>query len=285
MGRAMATDLHQHLLPEPLIAALARRTAPPRLARDGRGWRLELAGEPDSAFAPADHDPAARAGTDRIVVSLSTALGIEALAPDEAAPLLDAYHQGILELGGPFELWGAVQTPGEVDAALDAGARGITLPASGLAESDLLLDRLEARDAPLFVHPGPVAGPPDAPAWWPAMTDYVAQMSAAWHWFAALGRPRHPRLRVVFAMLAGGAPLHAERLALRGGPADAIHDPLVWFDTSSYGPKAIDAMLRVVGVDRLVHGSDRPVVAPPRLRLGPAVEHALTVANPALVLA
>ena len=285
MGRAMATDLHQHLLPEPLIAALARRTAPPRLARDGRGWRLELAGEPDSAFALADHDPATRADADRIVVSLSTALGIEALAPDEAAPLLDAYHQGILELGGPFELWGAVQTPGEVDAALDAGARGITLPASGLAESDLLLDRLEARDAPLFVHPGPVAGPPDAPAWWPAMTDYVAQMSAAWHWFAALGRPRHPRLRVVFAMLAGGAPLHAERLALRGGPADAIHDPLVWFDTSSYGPKAIDAMLRVVGVDRLVHGSDRPVVAQPRLRLGPAVEHALTVANPALVLA
>ena len=285
MGRAMATDLHQHLLPEPLIAALARRTAPPRLARDGHDWRLELAGEPGSAFALADHDPAARADADRIVVSLSTALGIEALAPDEAAPLLDAYHQGILELGGPFELWGAVQTPGEVDAALDAGARGITLPASGLAESDLLLDRLEARDAPLFVHPGPVAGPPDAPAWWPAMTDYVAQMSAAWHWFAALGRPRHPRLRVVFAMLAGGAPLHAERLALRGGPADAIHDPLVWFDTSSYGPKAIDAMLRVVGVDRLVHGSDRPVVAPPPLRLGPAVEHALTVTNPALVLA
>ena len=63
-------------------------------------------------------------------------------------------------------------------------------------------------------------------------------------------------------MLAGLAPLHAERLAARGGPSEAIHDPLTAFDTSSYGPKAIDAMLRVVGVDRLLYGSDRPVIDP-----------------------
>jgi hypothetical protein len=283
------------LLPEPLIDALAKRSAAPRLARDHHGWRLELAGEPASAFDPADHDPAARADTDRIVVSLSTALGIEALAPAEATPLLDAYHEGILGLGGPFELWGAAVTPSEVEAVLDAGARGITLPAQALLEAgaegapdrrvDDILARLSARNAPLFVHPGPASASRDAPSWWPAMTDYVAQMSAAWHWFAAIIRPRHPRLRVVFAMLAGGGPLHAERLAARGGPASAIHDPLVWFDTSSYGPIAIDAMLRVVGVDRLVHGSDRPVVTPRPPHFGPAVEHALTVANPDLVLA
>ena len=65
-------------------------------------------------------------------------------------------------------------------------------------------------------------------------------------------------------MLAGGAPLHAERLAARGGPADARHDPLVFYDTSSYGPRAIDAMVRVVGVEQLVYGSDRPSSTPPR---------------------
>jgi hypothetical protein len=44
-------------------------------------------------------------------------------------------------------------------------------------------------------------------------------------------------------------------------------------------------MLRVVGVDRLVHGSDRPVVEPPRLAsLGPALLHALNMANPARLL-
>ena len=86
-------------------------------------------------------------------------------------------------------------------------------------------------------------------------------------------------------MLAGGAPLQAERLAARGGPAGAVHDELAWFDVSSYGPKAVDAMLRVVGVDRLVLGSDRPVVDPPSLAaLGPAVRHAVAHVNPAAVL-
>jgi 6-methylsalicylate decarboxylase len=286
----MRTDLHQHLLPEELIAALARRTAPPRLVPDGPILHLELAGEPPSTFDPTDHDPAARAAAgdaDRIVVSLSTALGIEALPPGEAEPLLEAYNRGILGLGAPFELWGAAVRPQAVDALLDAGALGLTLPARSLAGEHALtrvaplLDRLEARDAPLFVHPGPAAVAADAPAWWPALTDYVAQMSAAWHAFAAWGRPRHPRLRVVFAMLAGCGPLHAERFAARGGPAEAIHDPLVWFDSSSYGARTLDSMLRMVGVDRLVHGSDLPVIeaSAPRL-LGDAVEHAMTVVNP-----
>ena len=74
-------------------------------------------------------------------------------------------------------------------------------------------------------------------------------------------------------MLAGLAPLHAERLAARGGPVEAVHDPLTFFDTSSYGPRAIDAMLRVVGVDRLLYGSDVPVVEPVSLApLGEAVD-------------
>jgi predicted TIM-barrel fold metal-dependent hydrolase len=131
------------------------------------------------------------------------------------------------------------------------------------------------------VHPGPAAG---SPAWFPALTAYVAEMSTAWHAWAEWGRPAHPTLTVVFAMLAGLAPLHAERLAARGGPSYAVHDPLTFFDTSSYGPRAIDAMLRVVGVDRLLYGTDRPVVEPVPLELGAAAEHALTVANPERVL-
>ena len=119
------------------------------------------------------------------------------------------------------------------------------------------------------------------------MTSYVAEMSAAWHAWAAWGRGEHPRLPVLFAMLAGLAPLHAERLAARGGPADAVHDPLTAFDTSSYGHRALDAMLRAVGVDRLLYGSDRPVVAPPRQlgALGAAAEHAIAVVNPERFLA
>ena len=85
-------------------------------------------------------------------------------------------------------------------------------------------------------------------------------MNTAWHAFAAFGRPQHPELRVVFAMLAGGAPLHGERLAARGGPVGALADPRVFYDTSSYGERTIDAVVRCVGIDQLVYGSDRPVI-------------------------
>ena len=104
---------------------------------------------------------------------------------------------------------------------------------------------------------------------------------------AAWGRPRHARLRVLFAALAGGAPLLGERVAARGGPAAALHDPLIFFDTSSFGARAIDAAIRAVGVDALVHGSDAPVVAAsqdPAHGLGPGVAAALTLTNPARLL-
>jgi hypothetical protein len=117
------------------------------------------------------------------------------------------------------------------------------------------------------------------------MTRYVADMNAAWHAFATFGRPVHRRLRVVFAMLAGGAPLHAERLAARGGPTTAVSDGLLFYDTSSYGLRAIDALVRCVGIDQLVHGSDRPIVdAPPPSPLGAAAREAMVGANVARLL-
>jgi hypothetical protein len=291
-------DVHQHLWPEALLDALARRTAAPRLRRSGTGWVLELAGEPPALVDLADHDPDARAAqldrdeVERALIAPSAPLGIEALPPAEAVPLQDAFNAGILALGDRFGLWAALAPaagPADVDAALDAGAIGVCLSAArlagpaGLVAHAPLLTRLAARGAPLFVHPGSGAAAPGAPAWWAAMTDYVAEMSAAWYAWAAWGRPVHPKLTVVWAMLAGGAPLHAERLAARGGPAHAaLNDPRGLFDVSSYGPRAVDAMLRIVGVDRLLYGSDRPVVEPPALDgLGAAVRHARGETNPA----
>jgi predicted TIM-barrel fold metal-dependent hydrolase len=319
-------DVHQHLLGEPLVEALARRTAAPRLIGRREGWTFRVAAEPDSILATEATDVELRRadleadGIDRALVALSTALGIEWLAPDEARELIEAHHQGLEGLPVEFRGWGAVPLagpeldPGAGDAALDRGCVGITLPATALATPAgverlaPLLARLEERDAPLFVHPGPVVDPAGGPAaiavlagraapaapgrtaasahtrlphWWPALTDYVAQMQAAWFAFLHAGRPAHPRLRVLFAMLAGGAPLQLERYAARRGVPAPGPDPLVFYDTSSYGPQMIGAMATAVGAAQLVFGSDRPVVDPRPAWPDPDLRQALLAANPA----
>ena len=289
-------DVHQHLWPSALIDALRERDEPPRL----RGWVLELPGEADHVVDPRDHDPYDRAalavadGLELALVSLSSALGVETLPPGEADELLAAYHEGALTLPWPFGAWAAAGLT-EPDAAalerrLDEGFVGLALPASalldaaGYAHAAPLLEVLEERGRPLFIHPGPAGGQPAAaPAWWPALVPYVAQMHAAWFAFRVHGRPAHPGLRVCFALLAGLGPLHGERLAARGGGRSPV-DPDVFLDVSSYGTRAIDSIVRVLGVDVLVNGSDRPYAAPIVPELGAAVLSALGRSNPIRLL-
>jgi 6-methylsalicylate decarboxylase len=291
----VATDLHQHVWGAAFIDALRGRTVAPRLA----GWTLHLDGEAPYDVDPADHDLAARSalaatdGFDRVLTSLSSPLGIEWLAPPDSTPLLDAYHEDALALPAPFGAWAAACVA-EIDAPglarwLDRGFAGLQLPATALLDAagyercEPLLSLLEERGLPLFVHPGPA---PDAsgPAWWPALVPYVQQMHAAWFAFRAFGRARHPRLRVCFALLAGLAPLHGERLAVRGGGRGEV-DRDAFIETSSYGPRAVDATIRALGIDTIVCGSDRPYAPPPGdLGLGEAAEHAIRVANPERLL-
>ena len=62
-------------------------------------------------------------------------------------------------------------------------------------------------------------------------------------------------------------------------------DPRMFVETSSYGHRAVDSVLRVLGVDMLVFGSDRPYAQPrPDLGLGDAARHAIRVTNPARLL-
>jgi hypothetical protein len=131
-----------------------------------------------------------------------------------------------------------------------------------------ILERASSLGATVFIHPGPAprqwTPQPSLgqPLWWPALTGYVAEMHAAWLTFAAVGRREHPNLRILFALLAGGAPLLSERLAARGGPPIELPDPLTFYESSSYGPVAIEAMSDRVGAGQLVYGSDRPLVEP-----------------------
>lgn len=296
----MHVDIHQHLWPDLLVEALRRRSQPPRLD----DWTLLTASEPPYAVNPADHDvpwrsaQAAHDGAGRVVIGLSSPLGIEYLAPGDAGPLLDAYHRGVAGLGAPFEGWAAACLteidPEGLGQQLDRGFAGLQLPATAVADEagyrwcGPLLNVLAERDLPLFVHPGPAAGAKPGPAWWAALVPYVQQLHAAWFAFRAYGRPAHPRLRVCFTALAGLAPLHGERLAARGGDdplARGAVDPHAFVETSSYGHRAADSVVRVLGADVLVFGSDRPYAQPrPDLGLGEAAHHAIRVTNPARLL-
>ncbi|MBJ7470094.1 MAG: amidohydrolase family protein [Solirubrobacteraceae bacterium] len=282
-----AVDTHQHLWSESLWEVLACRNEAPFVRRQGDRWTLHLAAEP-ACLMPGPEDPRDRAslldrdGVDFAVVAPSTALGAEWLPREEAEELWAAHRVGVRAAGQRFRRWGSISLldpdPADLDAELRAGAVGLCLPAGALASGhdvDRLgpvLEHLERAGAPLFIHPGPsgadVASASEArwsaePWWWPGLTDYVATMQRAWFAWGARGRREFPELRVLFAMLGGLAPLQAERLAARGAgrlAARLIADQHTWYETSSYGPHAHAAVAAVVGDDRLVHGSDRPVV-------------------------
>ena len=308
--RRTAIDVHQHLWPAALIEALRARRRPPRL----RGWTLEFAGEPDNLVDPVRHDADVRAaeaeqdGLDLALIGLSSPLGIEFLPADEAGELLSAYHDGVLALPAPFGGWAAAclteVDPAALECELERGFVGLQLPATTLLDAQgydrvgPLLQVLERAGKPLMVHPGPArdaigagsvaAGKPRpwwpaVPTWWPAVVSYVQQMHAAWFAFRAYGRSQHPDLRVCFALLAGLAPLHGERVVARTGERNLV-DQNAFLEISSYGTRAIDATIRVLGVDVLVNGSDRPYADPVTAELGPAAAHALRSANPMRLL-
>jgi 6-methylsalicylate decarboxylase len=277
----MRTDLHQHVWTEPLLDALAARRCAPMVRRGDGLTVLHSPGELPCVIDETSESPAARArllATDQLdqaVVAISSPIGIEMLSSEVAEELIAAHLDGVLALGHGFRAWGPIPArepaPAAVDAALARGCMGISLPAAVLADRSALLatlpvlERVQACGVPLFVHPGGFASREawlDDPLWWTALTDYVSQMQAAWLTFSAFGRRELPRLRVVFAMLAGGAPLLAERLVARGGPAVDLRDRKTFYDTSSYGPLMVEAMVRCVGPAQLVYGSDRPVIEP-----------------------
>jgi predicted TIM-barrel fold metal-dependent hydrolase len=277
-------DVHQHLLPPTLVGALRGRREPPRIA----GTSLELA-EGTFPFEERDHDLGERiALLDRDCIDV----GIVSLAPtmetEGKQELEQAYNEGIRdavsEAGGRLRAFAA-------GTCLD-GFAGVCVSADALVRGlGTLPDELVRAGQVLFVHPGPPGVPSaEAPSWWTAVVDYPAQMQAAYFAWVDDGVERHPDLDIVFAVLAGGAPVQLERLRSRGGdPARAKH-ARVHLDVASYGTRALELCLAAVGPAQLVYGSDRPVVdAAPTLdalaALGPDVLDTVRRDNPGRLFA
>lgn len=302
-GRTGAVDVHQHVWTAELVDRLRARSRAPYL----RGWTLHTDGEPPYEVDPADHDVTARlaadsdAGVVTACVGLSSPLGIERLGGPASRLLLDAWHRGARDLPDHFRAWVSVPTveSGEPDvaavSALLAEERfvGLQLPANDLVSPYAweahapLLRAAELAGAPVLVHPGPetrAVTPGRLPAWWAPVVGYTAQLQAAWWAFqAASGRTLFPSLRVVFVAGGGLAPLLNERHVLRGGERAAL-DPQLYVDTSGLGDRALESVVRVLGVDALVLGSDRPYGTPIASLLGDAATHAVRAVNPRRLL-
>jgi len=70
---------------------------------------------------------------------------------------------------------------------------------------------------------------------------------------------------------------------MRGG-GRVVVDPNAFVDTSCTGARSLEALVRVLGIDALVLGSDRPYADPLVEFLGDAATHAVRVVNPTRLL-
>jgi hypothetical protein len=284
-----AVDVHQHLWPEEFISALARRHEVPRLS----GATLEL-GEGSYEVDLDAHDLSNRlaaldrGGIDVAVVSLQPTLGLARLDPREQDELLGVWERGALEVveaaGGRL----AALSPDRVTP----GFVGSIASAAALRDVDSLSSLLAALDASggfLFVHPSAGDLTEGAPGWWPSIVDYTAQMQAAYLTWLSYAQNRWPDVKVVFAILAGGGPFQLERLASRGVTVRSGLHQNVFFDTASYGRRAIELCIETFGVHQIVYGSDVPVIDPaPTQRairgFGDSVVQLITADNPTRLL-
>jgi hypothetical protein len=272
-------DLHRHLWPDSLVDALRARTEAPFLRNgtlvleDGEHHLDPAAYGVERCLADLDRD-----GIDVAVVSCPPTLGI---ASEE---LRGAYHSGVREAvaasGGRLLAFSMDRPePGFAGTCVGAGA---LLDLDGVAP---VLDELEREGGLLFVHPGPSHSHAGAPAWWSAAVGYTAQMQAAYMAWLGEGVDRWPELRVLFAILAGGAPVQLERLRSRGFDVRRALRSNLHLDTASYGRRAIELCLATYGSGALVFGSDAPVIDPaPTLEavrgFGQAVEETICGSNP-----
>ena len=286
----MATyDVHQHLWPEAFVAVLRSRSAPPHLENgeivtvEGR-FPVDLsAHDPDARIRALDRDE-----VDVAVLSLQASLGLERLDAAERDELEELWANETRSLAAESGRFLALSPSRPRD-----GFSGICIGASTLLDPDgaaPVLDEASRLEIPVFVHPeAESSARAGLPSWWTWVAGYPAQMQAAYLAWIGVGRQRWPQLRIVFALLAGGAPFQLERLAHRGVDVRSALDPNAFFDVATYGRRAIELLIETFGVHQLVYGSDTPVVEPEQTLaavrgFGESVAHVLQSDTPSGLL-
>lgn len=275
-------DFHQHLWSDGFRRALERRTDPPYL----RAHRLTLPHggsfevDPGAYTAEARLDELDAQGLEQAVVSLSP-------TTEPTRELVEIWHDEALRIQAASA--GRLRPLAHGEARTDFP--GAIVPATDVVDLDSaapLLSQLEQQGQIAFIHPAAAA--PGGPSWRIAGLSYTHQMLQAYASWINDGTHRWPHLQVVFAFLGGGAAFQIERFVRRGLDPRAPFAPNIWFETSSYGERALEVSLQTFGPGRHLFGSDAPIDAVGEARVvaarfGAALEHQLVAANPLTLLA
>jgi uncharacterized protein len=254
MTPSPVVDAHVHILPDRVRANLAQICEADR-------WFGACHAGPGAAVASAEELVAAMddAGVDR-AVCFTWPFADAALCAEGNDYLAAAVARFPDRLVG----FGCVQPrdPGaarEVERCARLGLRGLgelNADAQGwMLEDDAVL-------APLVVASAAVGFPWTLHCSEPVGHGYPGKGTATPDRVAALAG-RHGELRIVAAHLGGGLPFYAHMPEIR-----ALCRANLWFDTAAvpflYAPSAYRTVIDLVGADRLLFGSDHPLLRAPR---------------------
>lgn len=284
-------DVQAHVLPRVYLEHLSARTERPRVERDGEQWWVDTGPglrTPVSA-AMLDVDVRLRdmdaAGVD--IQLLSTTLpGVEMLddlhlsraANDEIAAIVRAHPDRFLGMAAL-----PLQSPSAARAELcrvqaehgfragclytNVGGRMLDDPT---LELDALFDTAEQLDMPLFLHPTyPVVAPYVQDQHLIPIVGFMIDTTLAVTRLIFSGLlGRHARLKLVVHHLAATLPFLIKRMDYESGrmpngwqrigcaPSEALRQ--LWVDTVNPDPAAIQMTRDLLGVDRLLFGTDHP---------------------------
>lgn len=296
----MTIDAHAHWIPPGLAALMRERREPPRIESSPRGDVLVTfqGRRPAAPLADLDARRAImkRHGIVLQVLSLASLFGVDCLPVEASLPLTQAFNDEAAAAcrGDPRHFAALAALPlADVSAACrelarvhDLGLRGAILPADALASLAAaeryrpLLAIGERLRTHFFVHPGPVAPPPegdlrapDADQAWQRRIVLATQarLSEAMVTLTLSGYlDPYPNVTVQVANLGGAIPFLIERMdevahaATNGAPPSArlrrCH-----VDTASFGPRSIALAVSCFGADRVLLGTDCPIFDPGRM--------------------
>lgn len=303
MSEAWAIDLHAHVVPRDVIDRLARdgeRFDTRIVEADGRRF-FEIGGRARRPIVPLVHDPASRLPdmdahhVERQAISAVPFLMYPEIDAELAAEFARAVNDGIAAMSahesGRFlgvatvPLQDAGLAAVELERARALGFRAVEIPARlpGRELDDRALDRFweaaAALDMPVCIHPFDAC--PVEPFSRFALGNLLGNgfdtaIAASLLVFGGV-LDRHPALRVVLRHGGGAFPGLLGRLdwghgtfpecgaAIASKPSSYVRR--FWFDDVTFDAGTLRALVERAGADRVVVGSDHPLIPYARSRV------------------